>query len=119
MFQNVSFFTFKICGQLVNAIFSSDEFMIMVEYCSFGNVRDFLKNYKYEFIDDVDPITGSTNCNIRQSTLKTHRFVTYNPYNGNTSLMFCKFFEACYQRLIFSAGLFKLQEGWSSCHQSE
>lgn len=33
--------------------------MVIVEFCRYGNLRDFLRNYRAFFIDQIDLETGT------------------------------------------------------------
>lgn len=35
--------------------------MVIVEFCQYGNLRDFLRNYRAFFIDQFDLETGTIN----------------------------------------------------------
>uniref|UniRef100_A0A7G3AU30 Protein tyrosine kinase n=1 Tax=Lutzomyia longipalpis TaxID=7200 RepID=A0A7G3AU30_LUTLO len=55
---------------------STDELMIMVEYCSLGNVQDYLQTNRGKFINEIDPKTGHINSKLRESSLKEQSSLT-------------------------------------------
>jgi FMS-like tyrosine kinase 1 len=35
--------------------------MVIVEYCRYGNLRDYILRHRDDFIDQLDPTTGKLN----------------------------------------------------------
>lgn len=49
--------------------FTIGELMIIVEYCPFGNIQDFLRRNREKFVDQIDPDTDEIDGNILQNSV--------------------------------------------------
>lgn len=59
----------NLLGAVTKNLFER-KFMIIVEYCPFGSLQDFLKNNFEKFVDQIDCITGNIDENISQNVSK-------------------------------------------------
>ncbi|XP_051172490.1 vascular endothelial growth factor receptor 1-like isoform X2 [Leptopilina boulardi] len=48
---------------------SKSELLVIVEYCHFGNLHNYLLRHRGDFIDQIDPTTGKLDINIGQDIL--------------------------------------------------
>ncbi|XP_051172493.1 vascular endothelial growth factor receptor 1-like isoform X2 [Leptopilina boulardi] len=61
---------------------SKHELLIILEYCHFGNLHNYLLRQREDFIDQIDPATGKFNVNIKQKfAFKTDNYVEANRTN--------------------------------------
>ena len=64
------------------------ELLVIVEYCRFGNLREFLLNHRKSFVDQIDPMTGKIDNSIQtvsKSDYDNPSFVSNSYTNGSSS----------------------------------
>lgn len=52
------------------AYFVLGELLVIVEFCRFGNLQNYLYKHRESYINQVDPITGQIDYNIGSDILE-------------------------------------------------
>ncbi|XP_023245954.1 vascular endothelial growth factor receptor kdr-like [Copidosoma floridanum] len=47
------------------------EFLVILESCAYGNLEDFLRYHRENFVDQINPFTGHINLSINQKLMET------------------------------------------------
>lgn len=64
---------------------SKSELLVIVEYCHFGNLHNYLLRHRDNFIDQIDPTTGKLDVNIGQDILsKANNYDDVNSHSNNS-----------------------------------
>ncbi|XP_056648328.1 vascular endothelial growth factor receptor 1-like isoform X1 [Diorhabda sublineata] len=63
------------------------ELLVIVEYCRFGNLQNYLLKHRYDFINQIDPQTGEVNYHIGQELLDRTSSISSSKSNTNYSSM--------------------------------
>jgi hypothetical protein len=53
-------------------LFVSVELLVIVEYCRFGNLHNYLLRHREDFVDQIDPKTGQIDTTIGVELLSRH-----------------------------------------------
>ena len=56
----------------VYLLFVSVELLVVVEYCRFGNLHNYLLRHREDFVDQIDPTTGKIDTTIGVELLSRH-----------------------------------------------
>ncbi|XP_072392187.1 vascular endothelial growth factor receptor 1-like [Diabrotica undecimpunctata] len=63
------------------------ELLVIVEYCRFGNLQNYLLRHREHFINQIDPLTGKVNYMIGQECLDRTYSVASNISQAHSPLM--------------------------------
>ncbi|XP_001600926.2 vascular endothelial growth factor receptor 1 isoform X2 [Nasonia vitripennis] len=67
----------NLLGACTNNI-AKRELLVIVEYCRYGNLHNYLLRHRANFINQIDPVTGQIDPNIGQELLMRSTSVTSN-----------------------------------------
>lgn len=56
----------QICCILIRNILFLGELFVIVEFCRYGNLQNYIYKHRENFIDQIDPATGIVDYNIGQ-----------------------------------------------------
>ena len=72
------------CLGAVTKSLDRGKLMVIVEYCCFGNLRQYLYNHRETFVDEVSPLTGEVDKSALKDASLTIDLVN-NPYYQNNN----------------------------------
>ncbi|XP_023245951.1 vascular endothelial growth factor receptor 1-like [Copidosoma floridanum] len=64
------------------------EFLVILESCAYGNLKDFLRYHRGNFVDQINPFTGHIDSSIKQKSTSDANFPFNKAQNSNDSIEF-------------------------------